>query len=186
MKTMTDPTPLSARYDMPCETRTDYGPFFDGLLDVATADKLGQQTGERISDYVMAWLAEHPLDAFDRFSDRDYVRSYLGRCPRTGWEALVMTWKRGNSTTIHGHPAFAGYHFADGLFRVEFFEKVDDHHARCVNTLLIERPKAFFALGEPGRLDNHLHRITCLSDTGHSLHVYSDDALQGYTYTEVH
>lgn len=183
--TATAPTPLADRYDETCDTRTDYGPFFDGLLDIATADTLGPRTGERIRDYVMGWLADHSLSSFDRYSDRNYVRSYLGRSPQTGWEALVMSWKRGNATTIHGHPAFAGYHFADGVFRVELFEKVDERHARCVATQLIDRPEAFFALGEPGRFDNHLHRITCLSDTGHSLHVYSDDALQGHTYTEV-
>ena len=30
-----------------------------------------------------------------------------------------------------------------------------------------------------GKFNNHIHRITCLSDTAHSLHVYSDDALKG-------
>lgn len=142
---------LAARYDEPCDTRADYGTFFDELLTLATAAPLGPATGERIRDYVMPWLETHPLGSFDRYSDRSYVRSYLGRCPRTHWEALVMSWKRGNATTIHGHPAFAGYHFA---------------------------------VGAPGRFDNHLHRITCLSETGHSLHVYSDDALRGVTFTE--
>ena len=160
---------LAARYDEPCDTRTDYGVFFDELLTLATAAPLGPATGERIRDYVMPWLETHPLGSFDRYSDRSYVRSYLGRCPRTHWEALVMSWKRGNATTIHGHPAFAGYHFADGVF---------------VGERIIDRRECLFAVGAPGRFDNHLHRITCLSETGHSLHVYSDDALQGVTFTE--
>ena len=49
---------------------------------------------------------------------------------------------------------------------------------------VVEGPCAFFAVGAPGRFDNHIHRITCLSDTGHSLHVYSDDALRGEVYRE--
>ena len=48
----------------------------------------------------------------------------------------------------------------------------------------MEGPCAFFAVGAPGRFDNHIHRITCLSPTGHSLHVYSDDALRGEVYGE--
>ena len=82
---------LAARYDEPCDTRADYGTFFDELLTLATAAPLGPATGERIRDYVMPWLETHPLGSFDRYSDRSYVRSYLGRCPRTHWEALVMS-----------------------------------------------------------------------------------------------
>lgn len=175
---------LARRYDETCDTRTDYQPFFDELLAIATDGPLSPATGERIRDYVMPWLETHSLESFDRYSDRTYVRSYLGRCPRTHWEALVMSWKRGNATTIHGHPAFAGYHFADGVFRVEIFEPAGDGRARCIDERIIDRPTCLFAVGEPGRFDNHLHRITCLSETGHSLHVYSDDALQGITCTE--
>ncbi len=175
---------LATRYDEPCDTRTDYGDFFDELLTIATDGPLCHETGHRIRDYVMKWLGTHSLQSFDRYSDRNYVRSYLGRCPRTHWEALVMSWKRGNTTTIHGHPAFAGYHFADGVFRVEIFEPVSERTARRVGLQIIDRPESLFALGTPGRFDNHLHRITCLSETGHSLHVYSDDALQGVTYAE--
>ena len=36
-----------------------------------------------------------------------------------------------------------------------------------------------YAIGKAGKYNNHIHRITCLSDTAHSLHVYSDDALKG-------
>jgi hypothetical protein len=42
--------------------------------------------------------------------------------------------------------------------------------------------EGFAAIGHPGRFDNHIHRITCLSATAHSLHVYSDDALRGMTF----
>lgn len=55
-------------------------PVFDGLLAVA-AGPLNNETGERIRNYVMGWLERHPLESFDRYSDRNYVRSYLGRCP---------------------------------------------------------------------------------------------------------
>lgn len=52
-------------------------------------DALGQQ----IRAYVLGWLQTHPLTAFDDYSDTAYRRTYLGRCPATGWEAIVMSWK---------------------------------------------------------------------------------------------
>ena len=96
-----------------------------------------------------------------------------------------MSWKRGNTTTIHGHPQFAAYNFADGIFRLEIFEKVSETSARKIKAVEIDRPGGFFALGDSEGFDNHILRITCLSDTGHSLHVYSDDALKGRVYEEV-
>lgn len=143
-------------------------------------DALGQQ----IRAYVLGWLQTHPLTAFDDYSDTAYRRTYLGRCPATGWEAIVMSWKNGNRTSIHAHPQFAGYHIADGTFRLEIFEPAAGGAARLTESAVVEGPCAFFAVGAPGRFDNHIHRITCLSDTGHSLHVYSDDALRSEVYRE--
>ncbi len=73
---------------------------------------------------------------------------------------------------------------ADGRFRVEVFEPTGDGRAQRIAEQVIDGREGFFAIGTPGRFDNHLHRITCLSPTGHSLHVYSDDALQGIAFTE--
>ena len=136
-----------------------FGDFFSGLLETTAAKTI---------DY----------------SDTAYRRTYLGRCPATGWEAIVMSWKNGNRTSIHAHPQFAGYHIADGTFRLEIFEPAAGGAARLTESAVVEGPCAFFAVGAPGRFDNHIHRITCLSDTGHSLHVYSDDALRGEVYRE--
>ena len=96
----------------------------------------------------------------------------------------MISWQDGNRTSIHAHPQFAGYHFADGRFRLEIFEPAGDGTARPVHSAEVEAPCAFFAIGKPGCFDNHIHRITCLSPTGHSLHVYSDDALRGEVYGE--
>ena len=63
-------------------------------------------------------------------------------------------------------------------------EMIAREGARLTESAVVEGPCAFFAVGAPGRFDNHIHRITCLSDTGHSLHVYSDDALRGEVYRE--
>lgn len=166
-----------------------YSDFFDGLMQVVRSGGMSEPIGEQINAYVMEWLKTHPLDCFDRYSDEKYVRDYIGHCPETAWEALVMTWKEGNATTVHGHPQFAGYHFSDGIFRVEIFEKSGadgdlPRVARRVDTVVIDHPTAFYAIGDPCCFDNHIHRITCLSSTGHSLHVYSDDALRGEVFAE--
>ncbi len=170
--------------------REGYSEFFNGLMDIVRDASAGRngvdgQTGESLRSYVMDWLGKHPLQDFNEYSDTKYIRSYIGRCPETHWETIVMSWKRGNTTTIHGHPQFAAYNFADGVFRLEIFEKVSETGARKIKTVEIDRPGGFFALGDSEDFDNHIHRITCLSDTGHSLHVYSDDALKGKVYTEI-
>lgn len=159
-----------------------YAPFFDRLLSIVRNRPIDDALGEQIKSYVLEWLTGHSLDAFDAYSAESYVRTYLGRSPETRWEAILMSWQAGNTTAIHAHPQFAGYHFADGVFKVEIFEPVADYRARLTDTLLIDRPAGLFAVGQPGRFDNHIHRITCLSETGHSLHVYSDDALRGAVY----
>ena len=146
----------------------EYGEFFTGLTGITDRKPVDDALGERIQGYVLGWLEGHPLTAFDDYSATAYRRTYLGRSPETGWEAIVMSWQEGNRTSIHAHPQFAGYHFADGRFRLEIFEPAGDGTARPVHSAE----------------DNHIHRITCLSPTGHSLHVYSDDALRGEVYGE--
>lgn len=176
---------LAGNLQEPSATTGGYEAFFTRLLGIATAEQPGDELGRKIQAYVLNWLAEHPLTPFGDYSDTAYRRTYLGRCPETGWEAIVMSWKAGNRTSIHAHPQFAGYHFADGRFRLEIFEPAGNGAVRLKETLDVEAPYAFFAIGAPGRFDNHIHRITCISGTGHSLHVYSDDALRGEVYETV-
>lgn len=93
-----------------------------------------------------------------------------------------MSWSRGNVTSVHGHPQLACYCFADGDFLVETFEAVGGDLVRPSGCRRVAGGCGFYAVGLPGRFDNHIHRITCLSERGHSLHVYSDDALKGLKY----
>ena len=104
----------------------EYGEFFTGLTGITDRKPVDDALGERIQGYVLGWLEGHPLTAFDDYSATAYRRTYLGRSPETGWEAIVMSWQEGNRTSIHAHPQFAGYHFADGRFRLEIFEPAGD------------------------------------------------------------
>lgn len=161
-----------------------YEGFMQGLMDIVHSGPLCEVVGERVKAYVLNFVKENPLDSFNNFSDTTYVRNYIGRDPATHWEAIVMCWKKGNRTAIHSHPQFAGYTFADGEFLVEVFEPSENGikltYKTVVNDIL-----GLYAIGEPGKFDNHIHRITCLSDTAHSLHVYSDDALKGKKFDEI-
>ena len=173
---------LADSYPLQPRITEGYEPFFTGLLGFCADATIDEALAARIKTYVQGWLATHPLDAFDRFSDESYLRTYLGRCPRTHWEAIVMSWKAGNRTSIHAHPHFAGYYFADGEFQVEIFEQAGPTALKLANVVRVNGQEGFAAIGHPGRFDNHIHRITCLSATAHSLHVYSDDALRGMTF----
>ena len=61
---------------------------------------------------------------------------------------------------------------------MEVFEPHEDGIKLAYKTV-VNDTLGLYAIGEAGKFDNHIHRITCLSDTAHSLHVYSDDALKG-------
>lgn len=161
-----------------------YDKIFNCLMDIVRDKKMDDALGNEIKRYILDYLAANPPREFDRFSDKSYLRTYIGRDAATGWEAIMMSWREGNTTSIHAHPQFAGYHFADGRFRLEIFEPTGEGKARRVKDIVVTAPCAFHAIGKTAGFDNHIHRITCLTPTGHSLHVYSDDARQGKVYTE--
>ncbi len=158
-----------------------YDGFFTQLMEICKDREINDALGEWLKEQVAEWLKDNTLEAFDNYSDTAYSRTYLGRSAE-GWEAIVMGWKQGNRTSIHSHPQFAAYNFADGEFEIEIFEPTGEGRARLVQRLHVVAPQSFYAVGKAGAFDNHIHRITCLSATGHSLHIYSDDALQGLTY----
>lgn len=162
-----------------------YGNLFAGLMRIIDGTEINDSLGKRIGRYILDCLAANPPRGFDTYSETSYIRTYLGRDAATGWEAIMMSWRAGNTTPIHAHPQFAGYHFADGIFRVEIFEPAGNGTARRIKDMTVTAPYALHATGTAGRFDNHIHRITCLSPTGHSLHVYSDDARRGLVYAEV-
>mgnify|MGYP003219235263 CR=1 FL=1 len=77
----------------------EYGEFFTGLTGITDRKPVDDALGERIQGYVLGWLEGHPLTAFDDYSATAYRRTYLGRSPETGWEAIVMSWQEGNRTS---------------------------------------------------------------------------------------
>ena len=138
---------LADSYPLQPRITEGYEPFFTGLLGFCADATIDEALAARIKTYVQGWLATHPLNAFDRFSDESYLRTYLGRCPRTHWEAIVMSWKAGNRTSIHAHPQFAGYYFADGEFQVEIFEQAGPTALKLANVVRVNGQEGFAAIG---------------------------------------
>lgn len=153
-----------------------YEPFMAGLMDIVRAGAMDTATGDKLRDYVLNFVRNNSLACFDQYTDT-YVRNIIGR-DASGWEAIVMSWKKGSRTSIHTHPQFASYTFADGEFLVEVFEPCSKG-IRLVKQITVNEVMGLYSIGEEGRFTNHIHRLTCLSDTAHSLHVYSADALNG-------
>lgn len=162
-----------------------YDAIFNRLMGIVRDREIDDMLGNEIESCILDYLAANPPREFDSFSEKSYLRTYIGRDEASGWEAIMMSWREGNSTSIHAHPQFAGYHFADGRFRLEIFEPAGEGKARCIKDIEVTAPCAFHAIGDAGSFENHIHRITCLTPTGHSLHVYSDDARQGLVYEEI-
>lgn len=176
-------TLADSRLERPSKTPVT-SDFMRDLLLIVHGRPIDEQLAGQVQALARKFVQTNPLDKFNRYSATAYVRHYIGRDPSTGWEALMMNWTKGNRTTIHSHPQFAGYTFADGEFCVEIFEPYKNG-ARLVDQLHVTQLHSLHAIGQAGEFSNHIHRITCLSPTAHSLHIYSDDALKGLTYDEV-
>lgn len=114
-----------------------------------------------------------------------YTRTWIAReapTPKSSlpqqFEALIMRWDNPVKTSIHGHPAFSFYHVISGIFEVELFSLTT---AKGLNLETIQRlypSDTTWFLGQVGRYDNFIHRVTCL-EAGFTFHVYSEDAQKG-------
>ena len=94
------------------------------------------------------------------------------------FEALVMRWDKQVKTSIHGHPAFSFYHVISGVFEMEIFNRTAKNGLQLRETRLFHASDTTWFLGQVGRYDNFIHRLTCL-EAGHTLHIYSEDARKG-------
>ena len=154
---------------------------FRKLKNIILPEECSIEWGERIKRYALEFASEIDLSHFQIFSGDSYMRNYLGRDNESGWEALIMGWSRGNRTAIHGHPKFASYTVVSGEIMLEVFEKRGDSLKKVME--YTARPgESFYAIGESDNYENHIHRLTGISDKAHTLHIYSDDARKGVNF----
>ncbi len=143
---------------------------------------MGNALGSTIKKHALDFTTRWNPNDFQRFAE-SYVRNYIGQDERSGWEALVMSWQKGNHTSIHGHPQFASYTILSGELLIEGFKLNENGECVKLNEYVARAGDSFFAIGKVGRFDNHIHRLTCVSDNAHSLHIYSADARMGNVFT---
>ncbi|PZD71200.1 hypothetical protein C1752_07476 [Acaryochloris thomasi RCC1774] len=133
------------------------------------------------------WL-QHQITAcqFPELNHLAFAASAYTRNPITkeaaqrGFEALVIRWDQQAVTPIHGHPAFSFYYVISGIFEMEYFT----HSAiglQYTGSQLFGATDSTWCLGQIGRYDNFIHRVTCL-EPGHTFHVYSEDAQKGVSF----
>ncbi len=127
---------LSTDFKPGLSVHTSYEDFFSGLDSITSGRDITEELGNAIREYVLDYVRRNPL-ALNNFDDSTYVRNYIGRNDRSGWEAIVMSWKKGNRTAIHSHPRFASYTIADGEFLIEIFEPVSESEAKLVNAVVV-------------------------------------------------
>jgi predicted metal-dependent enzyme (double-stranded beta helix superfamily) len=164
------------------EVKKGYEDFFAELMQVVKNHEINQQLGEELKRLALDFPRRYDLEAFNTVSGKNYERNFIGKDP-SGWEAIMMTWRKGKQSAIHTHPQFAAYNVLQGKVQVEVFEDKGDGNIELVNTLEVDGNTGLFAIGEPNSMTNHIHRISGLSDVSYSLHIYSDDARKGFTYS---
>ena len=162
--------------------KTGYEDFFEELMNLVRNNDLNEQLGEKLKQLALTFSSRYDLNAFDVVSDNQYERTFIGK-DESGWEAIIMTWRKGRQSSIHGHPQFAAYNILKGKVKLEIFEDTGNGELKLLNELEIDEGTGLFAIGESNVMSNHIHRISCLSDISYSLHVYSDDARKGFTYS---
>lgn len=150
--------------------------YRDRTADISS---LGPWLQQQIAAYAFPSMHHIP------FAAATYTRNCVARenLERQGFEALIMRWDQNVKTSIHGHPAFSFYHVISGVFEMELFS-FEEPNRLPANRLRLEKTQRFYPsdttwfLGQFGRYDNFIHRVTCL-EPGCTFHVYSEDAQKG-------
>lgn len=156
--------------------------FFNELLSIVANHDKNKQLGEAITKHALSFINRWNPTDFEHIGDT-YTRCYIGKDNASGWEAIVMCWERGDQTSIHGHPDFASYTFLQGEMLVETYALTSGSNVIKKAEYLHHQGDSLFAIGKPNKFDNYIHRLTCLSPSAYSLHIYSDDAGKGKKFS---
>jgi predicted metal-dependent enzyme (double-stranded beta helix superfamily) len=169
--------------------KSGYEDFFSQIMTLVKTNSVDEILGTKLRWLALDFPRHYELNEFGIVSDSDtfYERTFIGKDEESGWEAIMMTWREGVQTEIHGHPQFAAYNLLYGSILLEIFEVVDEKRGRVKlqKRFEVDARTGFFAIGESNLMTNHIHRITGLSDIAYSLHIYSDDARKGLVYKQL-
>jgi hypothetical protein len=129
------------------------------------------------------FFANHPVTMDDfPIVEGAYSRTILYRAENR-FEALGVRWSKGFTSLIHGHPSIVFDYIMEGELFIQNYEKT---RAGLVKTdsRSYTSGEYFFSRGKEGAFDNCIHQITVCAECL-SLHIYSDNALQGEVLTEL-
>ena len=114
-----------------------------------------------------------------------YKRTVLGiekTLQASGFEALLLHWKKGAKTPIHGHPHFAYYNILSGTCRMTFYKKTSNGNLKETSTGLLRADDFIYSQAiNKNTYENLIHSVECLEES-FSLHLYSDNALKGKVF----
>jgi hypothetical protein len=157
-----------------------YEDIFATLLNKTANRAITAALGEELKPFAIQSAAAINVKDFQTFTS-PYTRNYIGKDSRTGWEMIVMGWQKGNRTAIHGHPLYAGYTGVAGNVLLEVFEKREGGLKKVLEHV-VQPGESFYSVAEVDNYENHIHRLTGLTDTAFTLHIYSDDARKGVDF----
>jgi hypothetical protein len=164
------------------EVQPGHDEFFEQLKVEFCNGNITVVEAEKIKSLALKEKSKIQSKSWD-FSTEKYVRNYIGKA-ENGLEAIVMGWSKDLKSSIHGHPKFAMYAIITGELEVEIFE-FENKIPVLKQTVAAKEGDVFYNIGDSENFDNHLHRISCKSDTSLSLHIYSDDAREGVVYYQL-
>ena len=129
------------------------------------------------------FFARHPVPIDDfPIVENAYSRTILYRAENR-FEALGARWSKGFTSVVHGHPSIVFDYIVEGELFVQNYEKTDAGLVKT-DSRSYTSGEYFFSRGKEGAFDNCIHQIT-VRDESLSLHIYSDNALQGEVFTEL-
>jgi len=133
---------------------------------------------QKIAKEAALFLRENsfPMDDFPELQG-SYSRTILYRAANN-FECLAARWCKGAVSKIHGHPEFTFVTIITGKFLIENFQKTANNKVVKTAEEIVTAGQSFSMQGRRNRFDNGIHRITPL-EAGLSIHIYSDNALQG-------
>jgi hypothetical protein len=157
----------------------------DNMLDAFVSSIDGMDCTDKRTELMkkLAFQISEIIDISDieRSSSDCYDKNYLSR-HSSGWEIMLIAWGKGDQTKVHGHPEMCCYHYIKGRFSLEIFEVCDQGTLSLKKKLEVGAGDSYADCGEPDSYCNHIHRVTCLSEEGFSINMYSDDAKKGEEY----
>jgi len=153
--------------------------FFESLTKLFGNGIIDEPRAEKIKELVLSEMQRIQEKEWT-FSTEKYIRNYVGKV-ENGLEAIVMGWSKDLKSSIHGHPKFALYAIMTGEIEIEIYQ-LENGRPVLQQTVVAKEGDVYYSIGTSENFDNHIHRISCKSETSLSLHIYSEDAREGVVY----